>query len=348
MQYLIGSKEEFMEFVDSITPKDRISILSHNDLDGIASAIFLEEILKANGLERNLRPRRFLDYSKSIFSVMYPELKKEKISRLFISDLSPENVDLGGFEKLRTEFDVFSIDHHPIGKIDDKSGIIKTETGYCTAFVCYDLGDRILDRKKWKWLVDAACISDMSYKNPEVMKFIQETNPEVTMENIHDSEIGMVSSAISSSLIYFDNHPEKIYELVREKKIQQLKKYDIIVRKEVGKWMKKYDEEAEFHPDRNMYFYYYNPKFNITSTVSTILSQRKPDSTFIAVSDSKTDKGFVKISARNQNSREDMNQLMKKGIEGLENATGGGHIPAAGGKLMKKDLEKFKNKILNL
>jgi len=37
---------------------------------------------------------------------------------------------------------------------------------------------------------------------------------------------------------------------------------------------------------------------------------------------------------------------MKKGIEGLENSTGGGHAKAAGAKIMKKDLEKFKRNIL--
>jgi len=42
-----------------------------------------------------------------------------------------------------------------------------------------------------------------------------------------------------------------------------------------------------------------------------------------------------------------MNKLMKKGTEGLENATGGGHIPAAGGRFMKKDLQKFKENILS-
>ena len=41
-----------------------------------------------------------------------------------------------------------------------------------------------------------------------------------------------------------------------------------------------------------------------------------------------------------------MNKLMKKGVSGLENATGGGHVPAAGGRFMKKDLEKFKENIL--
>ena len=42
MEYLVGSKEEFFRFVDSINDNDRVAILSHTDLDGLASGILLE------------------------------------------------------------------------------------------------------------------------------------------------------------------------------------------------------------------------------------------------------------------------------------------------------------------
>ena len=41
-----------------------------------------------------------------------------------------------------------------------------------------------------------------------------------------------------------------------------------------------------------------------------------------------------------------MNLLMKEGIKGLENATGGGHVHASAAKFLKKDLEKFKENLL--
>ena len=345
MEYLIGSKNEFLEYIDSIG-KSNIAILSHSDLDGIASAIFLEEILKTKGLEGNLKFREFLDYKKGIFGEVYQELKKKEISSVLISDLNPENVDFEGFERLRSEFNVFSIDHHPIGELKDKKRIIKTEIGYCSTLTCYELGRGIFDLDKWKWLVQAAIVSDMSYKNPKVLKFLQKDYPKITEKNIHDSEIGKIASAISSSLIYLEN-PEKIYDLIRRKKIKELGRYDEKIRKEVDKWIKKFEEKAKFYPERNLYFYYYKPKFSITSLVGTLLSQKRKDATIISVSDIKDEPEFVKVSARNQNSREDMNKLMKKGTEGLENATGGGHIPAAGGRFMKKDLQKFKENILS-
>lgn len=347
MEYLIGNKNEFYNFLNSIGKEDRVAIVSHNDLDGLASAIFLEEILKAKGLEGNLRLRKFLDYKKGIFLEVYDELKKKKISSVLILDLNPENVDLEGFERLRREFNVFSIDHHPVGELKDRKGIIKTETGYCAGFVCYELGKGILDSEKWKWLVHAAIVSDMSYKNLEVLKFLQKNYPEITEENIHESEIGKITSMITSSLIYFDKDVEKVYDLVRRKKIKELGKYDAEIKEEVDKWMRKYEEEAEFYPERNLYFYYFNPKFGVRSLVTTILSGKKLDKTFVSIGEVPEDKNILSVSMRNQSGKEDMNKLMKKGVSGMENAIGGGHVPAAGGRFMKKDLEKFKENIIS-
>ena len=42
-----------------------------------------------------------------------------------------------------------------------------------------------------------------------------------------------------------------------------------------------------------------------------------------------------------------MNLLLKNATKDLANASGGGHINAAGGSFMKQDLEKFKKNILN-
>ncbi len=346
MNFIVGDKEEFTGFLNSIGKKDRIAIVSHTDLDGIGSAILIGEMLKSKGLEQNIKYRKFLDYRKNLFSDLYEQLRRERLSTVFISDLNPENVDSDGFEKIRGAYNTFTIDHHPVGQLRNLGNIIKTETSNCSTFVCYELGKELIDAEKWKWLVCAALVSDVSYKDIEILRFIRENYPDVTEANINESEIGKISSVVSSSLIYFAGNPEKVFDLIKKRKLKQLEGYDIEVREEVAKWMKKYQEEADYSSEKNLYFYYYNPKFNITSIVTSILSTTNPDATFVSVSDIKTDDKLVKVSARNHNSREDMIQLMKRGMKGLENAVGGGHVPAAGGSFMKADLEKFKRNIL--
>ena len=93
MKFLVGEKADFIDFLNSIGKRDRIAILSHNDLDGIGSSILIGEILKSRGLERNVKSRRFLELKQNLFSDTYPQLEKEKISTLFISDLNAETAD---------------------------------------------------------------------------------------------------------------------------------------------------------------------------------------------------------------------------------------------------------------
>ena len=59
MIFLQGSKKEFFDF---ISKEDKIGILTHNDLDGIASAIFLEEILNIKNLKVDFIKKE-LDFS---------------------------------------------------------------------------------------------------------------------------------------------------------------------------------------------------------------------------------------------------------------------------------------------
>ncbi|MBU2562674.1 MAG: hypothetical protein KKF68_03370 [Nanoarchaeota archaeon] len=343
MEYIIGSKKEFYTFLDSIEKKDQIGILTHSDLDGIASAIFIEEILREK--EINVESVNFMIHGFGEFQKKVREIKNRKISKLFILDLAGDLIDLDLFEALREEIDVFLIDHHEINKeLQNKGNIIKTNTSECVAFVIYNLGDRLFDREKLGWLVCAAMISDMSYKNPENLRFIQEIYPELNLKNLSESVPKKISKIISSALTYYDD-VLKIYDLVKKKDVDRLEKAYDIVEKDFQKYVKKFKENAEFYPEKNLYFYYFNPRFDIGSSVTTVVSDNDSGSTFIGVSDVEDD--FVKINARNQGDIADMNQLVKKGIDGLKNASGGGHKKAAGARIMKKDLEKFKKNILS-
>jgi len=344
VKFLLGNKKIFLDFLGSISKKDNVAILTHNDLDGIASAVFLEEILKAKGIDIKLID--FLSYKKRMFDEIIEKLEEKKINKIFITDIGVDISDIDGFENLRRKFDVFLIDHHPINhEYKDIKNIIKTEGGDCVAFVVYELGENLFDRKKWEWLVCSAIISDMAYKKREILEFVESIYPEINGQNIEDSEIGELSKTISSALVYYKNNLKKVYDLIKRKNLKDLDKCRKIIDSEIDKYIKKFEKEAEFYPEKDLYFFIFDSKFDIKSIITTIISVKKPNSTFVILYD--TGKGEFRISARNQNKQVDMNELMKKGIKGLENATGGGHVPAAGANFMKKDLEIFKRNILS-
>jgi single-stranded DNA-specific DHH superfamily exonuclease len=345
MEYLIGSRENFWKFVDSIVPEEKIAIISHIDLDGVSSAIFLEEILKEKGIEVSYL--NFRQYGIGVCDEEIPVLKQKKIDKIFISDMCLESADKEGFERLKKEFDVFLIDHHPITeKIEEDNKIIKTEGTTCAAAIIYDLATDILDMTKWKKLNCTTMVAEFSFNNPDNLKLIQESYPDVTLENVFESSVYSEADRLIYLLIYFRNDLMSVYDLVKKRYFEEIEKYYLIVKEEIDFWLDKFWKEAEFFPEKNLYVYYFNPKFHLSSIISTKVSLKEPEKIFVLVSDS-SNPGKVKASARNQAGTEDMGVLMRKGIVGLDQSTGGGHSKASAAGFLKKDLEKFKKNLLN-
>ena len=53
MEYLVGNKQIFIDYLNKLEKKDKIAVITHIDLDGIASAILINEILKQKKLKIN-------------------------------------------------------------------------------------------------------------------------------------------------------------------------------------------------------------------------------------------------------------------------------------------------------
>jgi nanoRNase/pAp phosphatase (c-di-AMP/oligoRNAs hydrolase) len=343
VEYLCGSKKEFLDYLSKIKEKDNIAVITHTDLDGIASAILIDEILKQKKLKIN--SLNFTDCKQGMFEQLEKEFIKSKINKIFILDVNAET-DSKGFEDLRKKFDVMLIDHHPsdlIGK-----NIIKTKSTDCATFAIYELAKEDFDLEKFIWLICATMISEYSYKDHPNFEFLKKHYPELYIEEISNSKPGEIAKKIASALIYFKEDRKKVFDLVLKNDLKSFDKYQLLIDKEIQSLIKKFKKEAEFFPEQKLYFYYAHPKYSITSITTTILASQEPNKSFVFISDIEDEPGFVKISSRSQMGTENMNLLMKKGVAGLENATAGGHVAAAGGRFMKKDLKKFKENLLKL
>ena len=89
-------------------------------------------------------------------------------------------------------------------------------------------------------------------------------------------------------------------------------------------------------------FYFLKLKYPIKSVIAGELSFRnKEEIIVLAVGE----KDKVTLSARTQNKEADMSTLLKTATEGFEDSGAGGHKPASGGHIQKKDLEKFKENL---
>jgi nanoRNase/pAp phosphatase (c-di-AMP/oligoRNAs hydrolase) len=343
IEYLIGKEQDFYDFLDGINKKDKVAIVSHTDLDGISSALFLQEILKSKGIKPKVL--EFVEHGAGAFSKLPEEFKNKKITKIFMSDIS-ESADYENFEKIKSQFPIFVIDHHPSDKkvLDN---ILKTKTEHCAAWIIYNLGIKLINMEKWRNLVSATMIAEFSHVNEDNFNFLKNNFPDLTKENLMDSEPGKLSIKINSAITYFKGKEKKIFDFILKNKFEKFDKYSKIVSDIIANEVENFKKNAEFYPEKNLYFYYNNPRFSVNSSVTTILSMQEQDKTFLFASDSKEDNNFIKVSSRNQSGNVNLNELMKKGIVGLENASAGGHIKASAAKFLKKDLEKFKQNILN-
>lgn len=342
MELIAGNKQTFLNFINSIGKEDGVAVITHTDLDGVASAILIDKILKSKGVE--IKKLFFINLKQS---GMFDEALKEtepKINKIFVTDINISS-DFAGFEKLKQKAEVFVVDHHPYN-VAPSPYIIKTRTEDCTAFTIYNLAEKAFDLERFRWLVCSTMVSEMSYIDESNLRFIQGIYLGVTFENINNSDPGEIAKIIASSLIYFKGKEKKIFDLVSKNELGKLEKYYEVIEDEVIKYIDKFRKEEKFYPEKNIHIFYDNPKFSITSIVTTLLSMEKPDDTFIFVSDIEDSPGFLKVSSRNQGGKVDLNLLMRQGVSGLENSNAGGHFRASGAVLMKKDFQKFKENLL--
>jgi single-stranded DNA-specific DHH superfamily exonuclease len=356
MKIITGRKEDFFNFLENLKETDKIGIITHIDLDGFTSAIIINEILKMKSLKYDYL--KFIDYKKGIFSELKKEFDKKKINKIFISDISLE-IFKKDLKDMKKNLQFFIIDHHP-SLFKNEKNIIKTVSEDCTSFVLFNLMNEyikrynkecIISKERLKFLRTLTCatmISEISYKKKSNFLFIKKFYPKIKVKTIYNSYIGKICQEISSAILVCEKDKEKIFNLINKNKIKEFSKYRKEVDREINYYLKKFNKE-KIELKKNLYFYYLKPKpkFSISSIISTTLSLKEKEKTFIICSDSLENPMFVKISARNQSGKINVNLLMKKGIKGLKNANGGGHFKASAAKFLKKDLERFKKNLIS-
>lgn len=347
MQDFDKHKANFFSFLDSIKDEKNIGIISHaNCIDGVASVVFLTEILnkKYSPVKTHIS---FLAYGFGALSGLESLFYNEGIKKVFILDLNADIDMFDEFEDLKLKFDVCFIDHHltnPKLKIDNK--VIKTSSENCTALVIYKFGEGIIDYEKWSWLACVSAIAEFSYKNVDNLKFIQAHYPDFSPNDPEKSSIFKTVNKLGSLVIYYSKDSLKVYEAVINEDFGRIDQIHEEVSSEMERCLRDFEENAEKHFDGGLYFYFFKSKFYLGSKMSTILSVRHRGSTIVAFSEiSKTN--MLKMSARNNADKLPyfMSEMFQYAVNGIDGAMGAGHPNAAGGSFLAKDLDKIKERI---
>lgn len=324
--------EQAKEFLEKINKEDTVAIIHHDDLDGFASGLLLYEFCKKKGAKVN-------NYPYTISKTKIENIPEETI---MITDLAPNTIT--NLFDLIKEKPVLYIDHHkkqiqiPLEILELRN----SEASSATKMI-FEILKEDIAKEKIELSEIYARTADAGDTYEENQNFIEKISEKY---NLSKENFLKKIREIDSILIYFSNNLKKGFEEFSKIKtfqdIFKLERFSKPIEEEIDFFKKDYKENKEMIGKVN--FYLFSPKFPIKSAVTTSISFKQPEEIFVFGT---IQKNQIRISARNQTKKMNMIDLLQAGIKNIDNASAGGHIPAAGANFQTKDLEKFKENLKN-
>jgi single-stranded DNA-specific DHH superfamily exonuclease len=329
-----GSIAKVKEFISKITKKDNVALISHIDLDGIAAAKIMSQVI-------NPKVIKLVNYGH-INQELTNLLKENKINKVITTDYAIKEDEIKHLEQFT---EVLSIDHHQFEKDhNSQKTVFFNAQGYCAAYICYSLFQDNEKVKKLDWLAALASTVDWCYtKNKEFMEKTYEKYGDSF--NIKDPRKGKFWDLIenfSFATLYLRSDLIKAYDSLTDSidSMKSLDKYSKEVIEEFKSLLKRFDSKKQ--EIKEGYIYEIKSRFELAAEIATELSLKESDKIFIIIGKRKKE---CRGSARRQDKKINLPKLLQYAIEGFENSNAGGHIPSSGCSFPKKYLEEFKKRL---
>jgi single-stranded DNA-specific DHH superfamily exonuclease len=335
----MDAKEKAKKFLKEINENDKIALVFHDDLDGMASGVLLFDFLK----KKKCNDIKFYIYS--IDTTNFSNFDFSDREKIILADLAPHFVSEGLKNLAKQKKKILYIDHHQVNPgIVLPSEVLEyrcLERGYIPASrMVYELVSEETPESEWLGIAGTIGDSGDAYKENEqiISDFLKK-------ENISIGEYkNKVAFKIGSFLAYFKKDLRKAFDILKEIKdwrdVKKIEKYAEPVEKEIGRLVKEFETKKEILGD--IIFYYFKPKFELKSTIATKLSFQNPGKIYCFA----VPKGNkILLSMRCQSDSANLLDIYQLATKGLENAEFGGHKRAAGATILAKDLEKFKENL---
>ena len=351
--------EDLRNFFESLAKDDVVAVLHHTDADGVCSGVIIAKVV-----ERKRGKRIDFHFNQAATEIAVLDktvgiLKENKVNKVIMTDLgvdqSPSNV-----KEIEKFAEIVVIDHHKVyNDISSKKTIFikphfvseKNPAAYTAAKLCFDLGSEIADISGMDWVAAVGLIGDCAFTlwkdflDSVFLKYKIEKK-----QDIFDTKLGKVSTIISDAECFDSANASKAFDIIYNASNpddvldSELKKYREAVENEKAYWLEHVNEFAEFVGDTILYMI--KPKYQIKPSLSTHLSLEYPGKTIVVVQDMGEE--VLDISARRRDEKIAVNELLENATKGLEGSNAGGHVPAAGGRIRKRDFQKFKENLFSL
>lgn len=344
MKLELGSEKRFFDFIKGLNEEDIIALISHTDLDGITAARVTNEVIDADIV-------KFVNY-EDLAQPLVDELQAKGVTKIIFTDLF-----IGKSEfllALERFAHILIIDHHLSQKDwnSSKTVFLKGEDGYCAGYLCYRLFSQIQSLESLDWLVACSCVSDYCHiKTADWLSRVYETYDDTyQQEGLYVRRSGPLwdlQETLSLAIIYHKDRQQGLNTVFSSLgktygDIGALRDHALEVKQEINRLVNLYMKERVSFPGG--YLFLFTPRFPCGSMVSTIVSAQDIDKIIITVRpDPELD--YYHVSVRRQDKQQNMSDFLKRLLLGLEDSDGGGHVPAAGGHFLKKDLAEFKRRL---
>jgi len=359
----------FKQAIDFIKNcKGKTVIIYDSDGDGIGAAAILAKTLKRlfGKLPKAIPGDQDLFY---ITKNNYDQISKQKADRIITVDIAvdekPEYI-----LKLAKKHKILIIDHHQVHKDLNKfKNVVHTNPcfwksrippfRYASSKIVFDFCSKITNVEDLDWLAGLGIINDYAGASwKDFLNRIYKKYPYLKGKNLYsfDNKLGYVNNLITSGYFHSGMKCGKIgYEaclksespldIIKLKTVpaRKLKKMYDKIEKEIQDIMKNWRKKAEIIESKKLIILELNTKFSIKSPISTKISSQLPHYTLIVA---RKDGNKTYISLRRGDGKVNCGKLATVTTKNLKNANGGGHIPAAGGKIMTKDWSKFKENVI--
>lgn len=348
--------ESFKRFVRAIRKDEKVALFFDTDPDGVCSAVII-----AKSIER-MRGRK-VDYAQGIShkkSEISPRLlsrlRRQRVRHIIFTDYSLDQ-RLPELKRMEQFANILILDHHKIyhRNLGENTVMVKPQlfstieaSQYCSSKLAYDLFSEMVDLSDLDWVSVIGLIADSNYRtwkgfcNKTFRRHgIRGTKP-------FETPLGMLSNLMAYFDIFRGGKVVPLFRMVyRARSYHDLLNSELAEVKKLKSYIDKhiqgFDEIA--YKSRSSYVLCIRPRLRIGSIVSTAISMRRPDKTIVVVQEMGA---TVHVSARRQDFKVPVNELLEKACRGIPNATAGGHIPAAGATFPSKYFARFYANLLRL
>ncbi|MBI4043346.1 MAG: DHH family phosphoesterase [Candidatus Diapherotrites archaeon] len=355
--------DAFDRYAKGLSAQDRIGIIFDDDSDGFSAALI---VCKAIERLRGRKPDYYVServVSHDRFDGVVEELRAQGINKIISVDAPLDNVAKEKVRRLEEFAEVLVMDHHKMYEDLNSSRmtflkpqlIWETESSsYPTCKFAFDLFSRVVDLNEFEWVACIGIVGDSAYNRWK--EFVDKNSAKEGWkkeENIFDSGFGVISKIIYAIQVMapgrmmeffrFANSVNNPTALLYSPHADLLKEMD----REVAEGMNQFHARAEQYPELELIWFEVRPRHSIKSLlINRISHELHPNKTVLLVQDL----GGVKlnVSGRRQDFKVRVNDLLEEAVKGLEGSSGGGHIPAAAGVFMRKDLPTVKKRVMDL